>query len=196
MTRTVQFITSDDVALNGDLSVPDTPWAAAIICHPHPQHGGNRYNDVVQALFDALPSAGIAALRFDFRKAVDHGQGEQLDAAAAVDVVSTRVPGVPLFSVGYSFGAAIALGMNDERLAAKVLVAPPLAAMDVNRGMDTATLILTPAHDQFSPPDATEAKISGWPQTSHETITSADHFLVGRTASVTQRTLQFLTANN
>ncbi len=192
-TRTVQFTTSDDVTLNGDLSVPDPHRAAAIICHPHPQHGGNRYNEVVEALFNALPDAGIAALRFDFRAAFDHGRGEQLDAAAAVDFISAWVPCVPLFSVGYSFGAAIALEMNDERLAAKVLVAPPLAAMDVNRGTDTATLILTPAHDQFSSPDATEAKISGWPNTSHETITSADHFLVGRTASVTERTLRFLT---
>ena len=61
MTRTVQFTTSDDVTLNGDLSIPDAPRAAAIICHPHPQHGGNRQNNVVQVLFDALPGAGISA---------------------------------------------------------------------------------------------------------------------------------------
>ena len=193
MTRTVQFTTSDDVTLNGDMSIPDAPRAAAIICHPHPQHGGNRQNNVVQALFDALPGAGIAALRFDFRAAFDHGRGERLDATTAVDFVSAEVPGVPLFAVGYSFGAAIVLGLDDERLAAKVLVAAPLAAMDVSRGMDVATLILTPAHDQFSSPEATDAIISEWPQTTHETIASADHFLVGRTAHIAEHTLKFLT---
>jgi alpha/beta superfamily hydrolase len=194
MTRTVQFTTSDDVTINGDLSVPAAPWAAAIICHPHPQHGGNRENNVVQALFDALPQAGIAALRFDFRPEFGHGRDELLDAMAAIEFVAAEVPDVPLFATGYSFGAAIALGLDDERLKAKVLVAPPLAAMDAQRGMDVGTLIITPAHDQFSAPDATEAIISEWPQTTHETIASADHFLNGHTAMVAERAVEFLTA--
>jgi alpha/beta superfamily hydrolase len=192
MTRTVQFTTSDDVTINGDLSVPAAPRSAAIICHPHPQHGGNRENNVVQALFDALPKAGIATLRFDFRSEFGHGRAELLDAMAAIEFVAAEVPDVALFATGYSFGAAIALGIDDERLTAKVLVAPPLAAMDAQRGMDVDTLILTPAHDQFSTPDATEAIISKWPQTTHETIASADHFLVGRTAHVAERTVEFL----
>ncbi len=192
MTRTVQFTTSDGVTIDGDLSVPAAPRAAAIICHPHPQHGGNRQNNVVQALFDALPGAGIAALRFDFRTEFDHGRGELLDTGAAVTFLAAAVPDVALIATGYSFGAAIVLGLDDERLTTKVLIAPPLAAMDPQRGMDVDTLILTPAHDQFSAPDATEAIISEWPQTTHETIASADHFLVGRTAHVAERTLEFL----
>ena len=191
-TQTVQFTTSDDVAVDGDLRVPELPRAAAIICHPHPQYGGNRQNNVVQALFDSLPAAGVAALRFDFRAEYDDGRGEGLDAAAALDHLAATVPGVPLVATGYSFGAMIVLGLDDARLAAKVLAAPPLAAMPVERGMDVATLVLTPAHDQFSAPDATEAIISGWPQTTHETIASADHFLVGRTAHVAARTIEFL----
>jgi alpha/beta superfamily hydrolase len=194
MTQTVQFITSDGVSIVGDLSVPDAPQAAAIICHPHPQHGGDRRNNVVQALFDALPLAGIAALRFDFRAEFDQGRGELLDAAAAIDHLVAAVPGVPISATGYSFGAAIVVGLDDARLGAKVLVAPPLALMEVPRGMDVATLVLTPAHDQFSAPDATEAIISSWPQTTHETIASADHFLVGRTAHVAARTVEFLTS--
>jgi alpha/beta superfamily hydrolase len=194
MTRTVQFTSSDGVTINGDLAVPAAaPQAAAIVCHPHPQHGGNRQNNVVQALFDALPGAGIAALRFDFRAEFGHGRGELLDALAAIEFVAAEVPDVPLFASGYSFGAAIVLGLDEVRLVSKVLIAPPLAAMDAERGMDVDMLILTPAHDQFSAPDATEAIISGWPQTTHETIASADHFLVGHTAHVAARTLEFLT---
>ncbi len=191
-TQTVHFTTSDGVTIGGDLRIPESPSAAAIICHPHPQHGGNRHNNVVQALFDALPVAGIAALRFDFRAEYDDGRGEALDATAALGHLASAVPGVPLAAAGYSFGALIVLGLDDVRLTAKVLAAPPLTAMPTERGMNVAMLILTPAHDQFSAPDATEAITSDWPQTTRETIASADHFLVGRTAHVAQRTVEYL----
>ena len=194
MTETVQFMTSDGVEIIGDLNVPGDVLGAAIVCHPHPQYGGNRFNNVVQALFDDLPNTGIATLRFDFRNEFDNGRGEALDAIAALDHLTSLVPDVPTFVTGYSFGAAIALGLDDPRITAKVLVAPPLAAMPVVRGIDRDTLILTPAHDQFSAPDATEAIISGWPQTTHETIASADHFLNGRTAIVAERAVEFLTS--
>lgn len=194
MTKTVRFSTSDGVDIVGDLDVPARPRGSAIVCHPHPQYGGNRFNTVVQALFDTLPTGGIATLRFDFRSEFDNGRGEALDAVAALDHLASVVADLPAFVTGYSFGAAIALGLDDQRIAAKVLIAPPLAAMPVERGIDVDTLILTPAHDQFSPPDATEAIISEWPHTTHETIASADHFLNGHTATVAERTLEFLTS--
>ncbi len=122
-TQPVQFTTSDGVTIDGDLRVPESSRAAAIICHPHPQYGGNRHNNVVQALFDALPTAGVAALRFDFRAEYDDGRGEGLDATAALDYRSSAVPAVALAATGYSFGAMIVLELNDTRVAAKVLAA-------------------------------------------------------------------------
>lgn len=187
------LMTSDGVALQADLAVPHDAHAAAVICHPHPQFGGNRHNNVVQTLFDALPAAGIAALRFDFRGEFDNGRGEQLDAIAALDALQDRLPDLHLIATGYSFGAAIVSALDDPRITMKVLVAAPFAAMPTVRGMDVPKLVLTPAHDQFSAPDATEAIISEWPQTTHETIASADHFLNGRTALVAERALAFIT---
>ncbi|MFT4866004.1 MAG: alpha/beta superfamily hydrolase [Ilumatobacter sp.] len=102
------------------------------------------------------------------------------------------LPNLPLIATGYSFGAAIVSQLDDVRIRTKVLVAPPLAAMPTIRGMDVPTLVLTPAHDQFSAPDATEAIISEWPQTTHEIIASADHFLNGRTELVAKRALIFI----
>jgi len=189
----LQLMTGNGVALQADLAVPDAAHAAAIICHPHPQYGGNRHNNVVQALFDALSAAGVAALRFDFRADFDDGRGEQLDAIAALDALHVRLPDLPIIATGYSFGAAIVSALNDARITTKVLIAPPLAAMPTTRGMDVPTLVLTPAHDQFSAPDATEAIISQWPQTTHKTIASADHFLNGRTELVARRALSFIT---
>ena len=184
--RTVEFVASDGVALVGDLAIPADPRGAAIICHPHPQYGGNRFNNVVTALFDALPRAGVAALRFDFRSAFSGGAGERLDALAALGVVATEVPGVPLIAVGYSFGALIALGLDDDRVAALVLVAPPLAMAPNIEAPAVHTLLLTPAHDQFSPPSASGPIVATWTTApvEHQVIETADHSLVGHTATV------------
>jgi uncharacterized protein len=184
--RTIEFTASDGVRLVGDLAVPAEPRGAAIICHPHPLYGGNRFNNVVAALFDALPGAGVAALRFDFRSAFSGGEAERLDALAALDEIATVVPGAPLIAVGYSFGALIALGLGDDRLDALVLVAAPLAMASTVAAPTVPTLLLTPAHDQFSPPSASGPIVATWTAApvDHEVVETADHSLVGHTAVV------------
>ena len=184
--RTIEFVASDGATLVGDLAVPAAPRGAAIICHPHPQYGGDRFNNVVTALFEALPRAGVAAFRFDFRSTFSGGAGERLDAIAALDVVATEAPGAPLIAVGYSFGALVALGLDDDCVAALVLVAPPLAMAPNLEAPGVHTLVLTPAHDQFSPPSASGPIIATWTTApvDHQVVETADHSLVGHTASV------------
>ena len=143
---------------------------------------------MVQALFDALPAIGVAALRFDFRREFGGGTREVLDADAAVDELIAEVPGVPILATGYSFGAMIALALDHPRLSHRVLVAPPLGAVDLAVGPPFPTLVLTPEHDQFCPPDCATAAVSGWPEVDLEVIPSADHFLLGATARAAERT--------
>lgn len=188
----IRFRSSDGVALVGDLAVPDHPTAAAIVCHPHPQYGGNRHNDVVRALCDALSAAGVAAMRFDFRADFDHGRGEALDAVGAIDAVAAAVPDVPVVVAGYSFGAAIALTLHDDRIRAKVLVAPPLAMMPVDPAIDVPMLALTPEYDQFSPPERSGPIVDSWADTTHHIVAGADHFLAGHTAVVADTAVAWL----
>ena len=82
---------SGDLSLEGALHVAGaTPAPAVVVCHPHPQYGGDMDNNVVLAACSALASAGITALRFNFRGvadsdgAFDQGQGEQDDVRAAL----------------------------------------------------------------------------------------------------------------
>jgi uncharacterized protein len=187
--RTVEFESLDGHHLVGDLAVPDPAVVGAVVCHPHPQYGGNRFDNVVTTLHHQLPASGIATLRFDFRAAFGDGVGERLDAQAAIDVLSGAVAGVPIALVGYSFGAWVALGLDDARIAAVVAVAPPLAVASPVPPPTVPTLVITPAHDQFSPPSATEPIIADW--RSHgaapvdlQVVEMADHFLAGRTAAV------------
>ena len=191
--RTVDFRAADGVELIGDLAVPADAQSAAIVCPPHPEYGGDRFNNVVAALFDALPTAGIAALRFDFRSRFSGGPGERLDAIAALDELATAVPDVPLVALGYSFGAMIALGLADERVTALGLVAPPLAMARELPAPDVPTLVLTPAHDQFSPPSASGPIVDRWALGEHEVVDMADHSLVGHATVVAQRVTAWLT---
>jgi alpha/beta superfamily hydrolase len=113
----------------------------AVICHPHPQHGGTMDNKVVQTLARAFTQLGYTAVRFNFRGvgasagAWAHGPGEIDDAMAVV--AALRAPGLPLVLAGFSFGAYVAshaaarlaaAGVAAERL---VLVAPAASRFDM-----------------------------------------------------------------
>ena len=113
----------------------------AVICHPHPQHGGTMDNKVVQTLARAFTQLGYTSVRFNFRGvgasagAWAHGPGEIDDAMAVV--AALRAPGLPLVLAGFSFGAYVAShaaarlaagGVAAERL---VLVAPAASRFDM-----------------------------------------------------------------
>lgn len=193
---TVQLTTSDGHVLAADLALPPAgahPIGAVVLCHPHPQYGGNRFNTVVSAVYAALPPAGYATLRFDFRHEFAEGIGERLDVVAALDRLDAvdEVSGVARVVVGYSFGAAVALGTDDHRIAAVAAVAPPLAVAPVAAPRVPA-LVLVPRHDQFSPPSLIEPIVATWPHASLQVIEAADHFLAGHTRDVADRVLAWL----
>jgi alpha/beta superfamily hydrolase len=193
-----QLTTRDGHTLTADLALPPpgtSPAGAVVLCHPHPQYGGNRFNTVVAALYDAMPGAGFAALRFDFRRAFGGGVDERLDVVAALDHLDTvaALAGVPRAVAGYSFGAVVALTTDDDRIAAVAAIAPPLAVMGAT-DPGVPTLVLTPRHDQFSPPDATEPLVRSWDDAQHAVVESADHFLAGHALSVAGRVTAWLAA--
>jgi len=88
------------------------PIGTAVICHPHPQHGGTMDNKVVQTLARAAVQLGWRAVRFNFRGVGgsegiwDEGSGEVDDALAVI--AHERDPARPLLLAGFSFGAYVA----------------------------------------------------------------------------------------
>jgi uncharacterized protein len=111
----------------------DSSRGVAVICHPHPQHGGTMDNKVVQTLARALRQIGYRTVRFNFRGVGasqgrwDEGRGEVDDALAVV--AAQRVPGLPLVLAGFSFGAYVAAEAaarlpEDARADQLVLVGP------------------------------------------------------------------------
>jgi alpha/beta superfamily hydrolase len=84
----------------------------ALVCHPHPQHGGTLDNKVVQTLARAFVQLGYLAVRFNFRGvgasqgSWDEGRGEIDDALAVL--AAFRAADQPLVLAGFSFGAYVA----------------------------------------------------------------------------------------
>lgn len=202
--ETVEFVTSDGEPLVGDLIAPtDVGDGTAItravaVCHPHPQYGGNRFNPVVEACCRALVEANVACLRFDFRAAFGDGVTEQLDLIAALDVLAGTFPGADLDVIGYSFGAMVALSVDDDRIGAKVLIAPPLGHLPVEPAATVPHLLLVPAHDQFAPPDTVRPIADRWADAGIDArvdvVEMTDHFLQGRTRRVADQATLWLTS--
>lgn len=160
----------------------------AVICHPHPQHGGTMDNKVAQMLARAFVQLGYRAVRFNFRGAGgsegawDHGHGEIDDALAVV--AAQRDPPLPLALAGFSFGAYVAsqaarrlaeAGAAAERL---VLVGPATQNFDV-AAVPADTIVVHGEVDDVVPLQAT----LDWARPQHLPVTvvpGVGHFFHGQ----------------
>ena len=160
-----------------EMHVAEEATALAVLLHPHPQFGGNRFHPFIEALFRRLPEIGVTAIRFDFSSAELSVATEEV--VASLDEGSTRWPELPVFLVGYSFGAGVAAGVDDERIAGWYLLAAPVAMLAGSSiGPDPRPKrIVVPEFDQFSPPAEVEHLVTGWETTTVATVPNADHFL-------------------
>jgi len=171
---------------------PGQPVAAAVVCHAHPLHGGMMHFKAVFRAAKALQSAGLAALRFNFRGvgrsegAHDDGVGEQEDARVALSELESRVCGVPLVLGGFSFGSIVALRVtaHDTRVRAVFALGFPLA-----RFGDAATLqapsqprlFVQGEQDQFGAGEALRALVEPLPPPRELVIVpAANHFFDGQ----------------
>jgi uncharacterized protein len=92
------------------------PLGIAVVCHPHPQHGGTLDNKVVQTLARAFVQLGFRCVRFNFRGVGasegvwDEGRGEVDDALAVIAAFrgAADVAALPFMLGGFSFGAYVA----------------------------------------------------------------------------------------
>lgn len=114
---------------------------AALILHPHPLHGGTMNNKVIYNVFHTLINQKFSVLRFNFRGVgksqgvFDHGVGELLDAATALDWLQAHNPGASSYwIIGFSFGAWIAMQLLMRRpdINNFIVISPPAHSYDFN----------------------------------------------------------------
>ena len=121
----------------------DVPIAAearagvAIICHPHPQHGGTMHNKVVTMLERSLRESGLATVVFNFRGVgastgtYDDGRGETDDLLAVAAWVQRTRPHNALWLAGFSFGSYVAVRAASQLPVRQMIsVAPPVSRWD------------------------------------------------------------------
>jgi alpha/beta superfamily hydrolase len=149
------------------LDVPaDGPTrGVAVICHPHPQHGGTMDNKVAQTLARALLQLGYRSVRFNFRGVGaseggwDEGRGEVDDALAVV--AALRQPGQPLVLAGFSFGgyvaAAAAARLEGVDRAERLILVGPSTEKHALPAVSDDTIVVHGEHDDVVPLAATLA---------------------------------------
>lgn len=205
--ETVPLITADGVRLTADVIDGPTVANAVVVAHPHPLYGGDRFNHVVDAVWRAVGAQRQCALRFDFRGAGDsrgeHGGGgpERADVVAAIDEVRRRHGAVPVWLVGYSFGALVAAEIDDGGVAGWVLIAPPLTALPEGHQPACARdarpcVVVVPQHDEFCPPARAADHCDHWTATRLVTVPTATHSLVAQGTAVAQVVLEMMDASS
>ncbi len=110
----------------------------AVVCHPHPLHGGTMTNKVAHMLAKSFVTVGMPAIRFNFRGVggsageYSQGVGETDDALAVIDWVHSQWPQAKVLLGGFSFGGAVAIRAASQRpVVALVTVAPAVDRVDV-----------------------------------------------------------------
>lgn len=175
-----------------DINPAESAAGFAVLLHPHPEYGGDRFHPLVDTLFTRLPGISVGAIRFDFTTAATDQARDEV--VAGINAGTEQWPQLPAIVLGYSFGAAIASTVDDPRVAGWYLVAPPAAMMaDAVIGEDPRPkTVLVPERDQFSPPGTVEQLIRGWRSTTMSTLAGADHFLGGAVEPAVDQALRWI----
>jgi len=166
------------------------PREAALVCHPHPQHGGTMHNKVVYRIARGLRSAGAVVLRFNYRGVnlsegeYAHGEGELEDARAALAYLRGRYPGLPFTLAGFSFGSRIVLRLGCEGIGARRVIAVGFPTTYKDRtfleGCAVPRVFIQSTRDQYGSVSELEplvASLSGPKKLI--LVEAADHFFAG-----------------
>lgn len=166
---------------------------AAVVCHPHPLHGGTMHTKAVYRAAQGLSDAGLVTLRFNFRGvgtstgSYENGIGEREDVTAALDWLVERYPQLPVICGGFSFGSLVglAVGVADERVDGLLGLGLPIESLnydfDYLAGTAKPLLVVQGEHDEFGSGAAVADTLSG--MGSHITlvrIPESDHYFTGQ----------------
>jgi uncharacterized protein len=178
---------------DADVSAPHR--GMALICHPHPQHGGTMDNKVVTTLARAFAQCGWRAVRFNFRGvgasqgAWGEGPGEVEDAHAVLNAL--REGDEPFAVAGFSFGGYVASHLAATAQTA-VLIGPATQNFTV-ASVPAGTLVIHGEADDVVPLAAT----IDWARPQSQPVTvipGAGHFFHGQLPLLKHLVMQHLRA--
>ena len=177
----------------------------AVVCHPHPQHGGTMHNKVAHTLARSFVRSNFAVLRFNFRGTegsegvYDNGVGELDDALAAMAWIRQQKVEGPLWLAGFSFGAAIAVRAAVARdVDGLISVAPAIYrfAGNLDAQPDCPWLIIQGDEDELVEIDETVEWLDSLdPGPELLVVPGAEHFFHGRLHELREAVMAFIADN-
>ena len=180
-------------------SAPD-PAGVALLCHPHPLHGGTMDNKVVHTLARSFLSLECVAVRFNFRGVGDSagsygdGVGETEDAVAVAAWARLQWPELRLYLGGFSFGALVALRATPQLSAdGLVTVAPPVAkiAGRIDQPRCPWLVVQGDADDVVDADEVVEWLNTLEPGPDLRIMSDAEHFFHGRLNELRHNVVEF-----
>jgi alpha/beta superfamily hydrolase len=186
------FIPGPSGRLEALLEAPEDaePVEAALVCHPHPSHGGTMHNKVVYRIARGLRSTGAVVLRFNYRGVnlsegvYDQGEGELEDTRVCLEYLRARYPDLPFTLAGFSFGSRIALRLGCGGAGARRVIAVGFPTIYYDRGyLNDCTVprvFVQSTHDEFGPVDQIRPFVETLPEPKRLVLVEAqDHFFAG-----------------
>jgi uncharacterized protein len=166
------------------------PREAALVCHPHPQHGGTMHNKVVYRIARGLRSTGCVVLRFNYRGvnlsegSYGQGEGEMEDARVALAYLRARYPDLPFTLAGFSFGSRIALRLGCSGIGARRVLAVGFPTVYKDRtyleGCTVPRAFIQSTHDEYGPVEELKAVVATLAEPKQLLLVEAqDHFFAG-----------------
>lgn len=195
-------------ALEAQLEEPAAALqGVAVLCHPHPLHGGTMSNKVVTTLARTLARLGVASVRFNFRGvgasagSYDDGPGELADAVTAIDwAVGTYGPALPLVIGGFSFGGAIAYRAATVRSCRTLITVAPavqrLSAISLRPGIEW--LLVQGGVDEIVAPSTVTAWLEtlGRAPTKQVWLPGVGHFFHGQLDALARTVAEFVQSDD
>lgn len=147
-TESLELIPGDFGQLETAVGLLNQDNNIAILCHPHPLHGGTMYNKVVTTLVKTYQALNISTIRFNFRGVLgssgtySEGIGEMDDLLTIINYAKS-LNKTKIFLAGFSFGAAIAIKTSlIKKVEHLVAVAPPVLHISLENAHPTCPWIV------------------------------------------------------
>lgn len=194
MARRIErlFLSAPQGRLEALLEEPEHGSAveAAVVCHPHPQHGGTMHNKVVYRMARGIRRSGAVALRFNYRGVnlsegeYGEGTGETEDARAAVYELRRRYPDLPLLMAGFSFGSRVVLRLASNEMGIRRVIAVGFPVRTLERefvyDVRAPKYFVQSTRDEFSPRNEFEEFFESLPNPKQlDWVEAGDHFFAG-----------------
>lgn len=195
----------EGIRLSGEIAGRDGHHPeGVVICHPHPQFGGDMQYPLVQILAEGLAREGYVTLRFNFRGvglsggSYGGGEGEVRDALGAIDYLRAQgqFPVAAASMIGYSFGAWVGLrAAAEEDVKKAVALCIPAGLFDFGflQQFTAPLLAIHGTYDQFTPQETVQDIVRTMPGPALlQILPEGDHFMAGREREILQLTRDFL----